>query len=107
MGKSVRYRTGLVLDGMYCSFCGARRTGTIYQEGARWMAKLHCGHLGFRGWTQDPEELERLGLINKAPDKPDPRAEMRQRQEQEDRYREAQEKLDFELRQASKRGEIK
>lgn len=106
MPKMVRYRTGLVLKGCYCSFCDARRTGTVFQEGSRWMLKMECGHLGFRGWTQDPDELERLGLIN-ASAGPDPRLEQRNRQAEEDRMREAQEKLDFELRQASKRGEIK
>lgn len=64
-----------------------------------------CGHLGFRGWVQDPEELERLGLINQKTG-PDPRIESRNRQAEEDREREAKERLEFELREASRKGDL-
>lgn len=103
----VRYRTGLVLKGMYCAFCDARRTGKIFQEGARWMARLSCGHLSFKGWVSDPDELERLGHVNAKHD-PDPRIASNQRRKDEERLMEAKEKLEREMRKAGyELGEIR
>jgi hypothetical protein len=60
------------------------------------MAKLDCGHISFKGWTQDPEELERLGLLDqKAATVP----EEYKAEEQAARLLEAQQKLEYELKQ--------
>lgn len=90
---------------MYCTFCGARREGKIFQEGARWMARLSCGHISFKGWVQDPDELERLGMVNSDKSK-DPRAEAKMKQEQEDKLLEAQENVEREIAEARKRGDL-
>lgn len=92
----VRYRTGLRINAK-CNFCGAPRKATVFQEGARWMAKMDCGHLGFRGWVRPPEELEKEGLVN-AQTTEDPRVAAKRLQiEQDERYR-AEERVRYELR---------
>lgn len=53
------------LEGLYCTKCCAWRTGRIYQERYRWMAKLTCGHLSFKGYTMPPAELARLGYVDR------------------------------------------
>lgn len=95
----VRYRTGLVLKGMYCSFCDARRTGKVFQEGARWMARLSCGHLSFKGWVSDPDDMEKRGLVNAKADE-DPRAISLRKQQEEERLMRAKENLEREMRRA-------
>lgn len=96
---AVRFRTGLKLDGFHCSFCDARRSGRVFQEGARWMVKLKCGHLSFKGWVRDPGELEREGLVNPKTDR-DPRIASNQRSREEEQLREVTEKLEYEMRKA-------
>lgn len=95
----VRYRTGLVLNGMYCSFCGTSRKGKIFQEGARWMARLSCGHISFKGWVNDPDEMERLGYVNAKQGK-DPRIESNELAKNERRLAEAKDRLEREMKAA-------
>lgn len=97
--KYVRYRTGLVLDGMYCSFCGARRTGRVFQENARWMVQMReCGHIGFRGWVLPPDELEKRGLVNPKT-APDPRIESRRKETERENMLRAKEDIERKLRE--------
>jgi hypothetical protein len=96
---TIRYRNGLIVEGMYCSFCGARRTGRIFQEKARWMAKLECGHISFKGWVRDPATLEAEGLVNPKTER-DPRAVSIERQREEDRRLQAIDRLQYEMKKA-------
>lgn len=97
----ILYTHGKIIKGAYCSFCGARRTGTIIKERFRWLIRMReCGHLGFRGYTMPPEELERLGILEKTQSKGDIKPIS------EDQEMAVYENLERELHNARKRGEI-
>jgi hypothetical protein len=102
---AIRYRNGLKVKGMYCAFCCSRVTGTVYREKLRWMAKLSCGHLSFRGWIAPPEELEKRGLLNEQLSQQKKARDLREQLDQMNEE-EARERLRFEMRKAIANGDI-
>lgn len=63
--KRIFFVHGKVVDGWFCPWCDARRSGRIIRETYRFSVVMSCGHVRRKvAYTLPPEELERKGYVN-------------------------------------------